>query len=127
MATLEQLPDDVTQGPTNYAVGTAMLGANDRVRVWEIKLAPGERCLFHCHRTSFYWVSHTDAVARVSFPDGTYHDYAHKAGEVTYVEVRAGEQVVQDLTNVGDTPLCITTVELLQNDTLFWRPLVHKD
>ena len=69
MAKLEQLPDDVTRGPANFAVGTAMLG----------------------------------------------------------VEVLAGEQAVHDLTNVGDTPLCVTTVELLQNDTLFWRPFVSKD
>jgi mannose-6-phosphate isomerase-like protein (cupin superfamily) len=122
MATLEQIPDDVEQGSTNFAVGTADLGANDRVRVWEIKIDPGERCPFHCHRTSYYWISHTDGVARVTFTDGSYEDYGHKAGEVTYIEVGKGEQLVHDLTNVGDTPLVFTTVELLNSDKLFWRP-----
>jgi beta-alanine degradation protein BauB len=117
------LPDDVTNGPRNFAIGTTLLGENDRVRIWEIKLAPGERHPFHCHRTSYYWVAHTDARIRATFLDGTVHDYEHRAGEVTYVEIPAGEQDVHDLANTGDTTLVTTTVELLQSDTLFWRPL----
>lgn len=117
-----QLHEDVAQGPTNYDVGTAQLGENDRVKVWEIKIGPGQRCPFHCHRTSYYWVAHTDGVARVTFTDGTYEDYPHKAGEVTYIEVAPDERLVHDLTNVGDTELVFTTVELLGSDKLFWRP-----
>jgi beta-alanine degradation protein BauB len=123
MASPDRLPADVAQGPTNFAVGTRLLGENDRVRVWEISLAPGERHLFHCHRTSYFWVAHTGAHVRVTSLDGTYHDYEHQAGEVTYLEIADGEQNIQDLTNTGDTPLHITTIELLHNDSLFWRPL----
>ena len=123
MAELDRLPDDVSEGPTNFAVGTKLLCENDRVRVWEISLGPGERHRFHCHRTSYFWVAHTGARVRVSFPDGTSHDYEHEAGEVTYLEVRSGEPNIQDLVNTGDTSLHLTTVELLHNDSLFWRPL----
>jgi mannose-6-phosphate isomerase-like protein (cupin superfamily) len=122
MSTTQQVPDDVAQGETNYEVGTALLGENDRVKVWEIKLDAGERCAFHCHRTSYYWISHVDGVARVGFTDGTSEDYPHKAGEVTYIEVEPGARLIHDLTNVGSTPLSFTTVELLQSDKLFWRP-----
>ena len=123
MPALDRLPDDVAEGPTNFAVGTKLLGENEHVRVWEIRVAPGERHRFHCHRTSYFWVAHAGARVRVTYPDGAYHDYEHQAGEVTYLEIAAGEQNVQDLTNTGDTPLRITTIELLQNDRLFWRPL----
>jgi hypothetical protein len=122
MATVERIPEDVAEGPTNYDVGTGLLAENERIRAWEIKLAPGERCPFHCHRTSYYWISHTDGVARVTFTDGTYEDYPHKAGEVTYIEVAPGQRFVHDLINVGDTPLFFSTMELLQGDKLFWRP-----
>jgi mannose-6-phosphate isomerase-like protein (cupin superfamily) len=122
MATTGQLHEDVGQGPTNYDVGTALLGGNDLVKVWEIKLEPGERCPFHCHRTSYYWISHVNGTARVTFTDGTHEDYPHQAGEVTYIEVPPGERLVHDLTNVGSTPLRFTTVELLGSDKLFWRP-----
>jgi hypothetical protein len=82
MASLDRLPDDVAAGPTNFDVGQKMLCENDRVRVWEISLAPGARHVFHCHRTSYFWVAHTGARVRVSYPDGAYHDYEHQAGEV---------------------------------------------
>ena len=123
MTGLDRLPDDVAEGPTNFAVGTNLLGENEWVRTWEINLAPGERHRFHCHRTSYFWVAHTGARVRVTFPDGTYHDYEHQPGEVTYLEVAEGETNIQDLVNTGDTPLHLTTVELLHNDSLFWRPL----
>jgi mannose-6-phosphate isomerase-like protein (cupin superfamily) len=122
MATIGGIEDDVAQGATNYDVGTGQLGENDRVKVWEIKIGPGERCAFHCHRTSYYWVAHTDGIARVTFTDGTFEDYPHRAGEVTFIEVPSGEHLIHDLTNVGETELVFTTVELLGNDKLFWRP-----
>jgi len=123
MAGSDALPDDVREGSTNFAVGMKLLGENEQVRVWEISLGPGERHVFHCHRTSYFWVAHTGARVRVMYPDGSSHDYEHQAGEVTYMEIAAGEQNVQDLTNTGDTHLHITTIELLGNDRLFWRPL----
>ncbi len=123
MDTLDRLPDDAADGPTNYDVGMRLLGENDRVRVWEISLAPGERHVFHCHRTSYFWVAHTGARVRVSYPDGSFHDYEHEAGEVTHMELAPGETNVQDLTNIGDTELHLTTIELVRNDRLFWRPL----
>jgi hypothetical protein len=123
MASLDRLPADAAEGPTNFAVGQRLLCENDRVRVWEISLAPGERHVFHCHRTSYFWVAHTAAKVRVTYPDATYHDYEHQAGEVTYMEIPEGERNIQDLTNTGDTSLHLTTIELLQNDRLFWRPL----
>ena len=123
MAAEDRLPDDVAEAASNFAVGTRLLGENDRVRVWEISLAPGERHTFHCHRTSYFWVAHTGARVRVTFPDGSFHDYEHQAGEVTYMEIGEGETNIQDLANTGEVPLHITTVELLGNDRLFWRPL----
>ncbi len=123
MSSLGRLPADVADGPTNFAVGQRLLCENDRVRVWEISLAPGERHVFHCHRTSYFWVAHTGASVRVSYPDGAYHDYEHQAGEVTYMEIPEGERNIQDLTNTGDTSLHLTTIELLHNDRLFWRLL----
>jgi beta-alanine degradation protein BauB len=123
MASLDRLPDDVAAGPSNFDVGTRLLCENDQVRVWEIGLAPGERHVFHCHRTSYFWVAHSGGQVRVGYPDGAYHDYEHQAGEVTYMEIPEGEQNIQDLTNTGDTSLHLTTIELLHNDHLFWRPL----
>lgn len=122
MTSAGQLPEDVAHGEANFDVGTALLGEGARVRAWEIELQPGERAPFHCHRSSYCWIAHGDGVARVGFTDGTYEDYVHQAGEVTFIEIPAGERWIHDLTNVGETPLSFTTLELLGGDRLFWRP-----
>src|SRR5579862_9874195 len=35
------------------SVGTAILHENDRVRVWEMRLEPGEACSLHKHRYDY--------------------------------------------------------------------------
>jgi hypothetical protein len=35
--------EEIAAAPTNRQVGTTLLFSNDRVNVWEILLAPGER------------------------------------------------------------------------------------
>jgi hypothetical protein len=39
------------------------------------------------------------------------------------MEIPERERNIQDLRNTGDTSLYLTTIELLHNDRLFWRPL----
>ena len=43
------------------------------------------------------------------------------------MEIPEGETNIQDLTNTGDTSLRLTTIELVQNERLFWRPLPAED
>jgi hypothetical protein len=51
----------------NGCVGTTLLSESDRVRVWIIRLAPGERIGFHRHVLDYFWTSVTGgAVASTS-------------------------------------------------------------
>ncbi len=52
--------------PTNPRVGTRLLLEDARMRVWEIRLAPGERLAFHRHVLDYFWtcVSGGDAISR---------------------------------------------------------------
>jgi mannose-6-phosphate isomerase-like protein (cupin superfamily) len=116
-------PTGADRGDANFQVGTRLVGESARARVWEIRLAPGERVPFHRHRSSYFWVVHEGSDARVGFEDGSGENFRHEQGEVTYIAITPGERVVHDLTNVGERPLVITTIELLQNDELFWKPV----
>jgi hypothetical protein len=117
----EELPADVEHAETNYAIGTSLLGGNGRVNLWDVQLEPGERSPFHCHRTSYLVITHQGGLARAGFADGGADVFPHHAGEVTYVQVKAGDRLIHDLTNVGETPLGFTIVELLDGDRLSWR------
>lgn len=85
------------------------------MRIWDIALAPGERLPFHRHRTSYFYRSHAAGLLRVRFPDGTESVYPTAVDEVYFHEIGAGDVVVHDLENVGETTVSFTTVELLRS------------
>src|SRR6202162_2414664 len=55
----------------NGRVGTRLLSETDRVRVWEIRLAPGERIGFHRHVLDYFWTAVTPGRARSHTQDGS--------------------------------------------------------
>jgi beta-alanine degradation protein BauB len=101
------------QGEQNSAVGTKLLLENDRVRIWEIRLEPGERAPFHWHTTPYFFVCVEAGRARTRFPNGFYVDDDNEVGETVFLDTDPAEPHVHDLENVGTTTLRFTTVELL--------------
>ena len=54
----------------NPCVGSSLLSENERVRVWEIRLRPGERIGFHRHVLNYFWTSVTGGRGRQHLMDG---------------------------------------------------------
>ena len=103
---------ELDAGPGNREVGTNLLLANDRVRIWDLDLQPGDRVPFHCHATPYFFVC-VDAGRAISrFPDGNAMTIDYDVGFTWFDEVDGGPEI-HDLENVGDTRLRFTTVELL--------------
>jgi hypothetical protein len=105
--------EELEAAPANYVVGTELLLENDRVRVWDITLAPGERTPFHCHRTTYFYRCESGGRWRLRTIEGEVIYGEDAAGEVTFHELRTGETLVHELANVGEAPLRYTTVELV--------------
>jgi quercetin dioxygenase-like cupin family protein len=97
----------------SFVVGTNLLFENERIRVWDITLAPGERLPFHRHRTSYFYRCESGGRLRVRTPEGDEAEYESPADEVHFHEIGADDLVVHDLENVGETTVRFTTVELL--------------
>jgi beta-alanine degradation protein BauB len=93
-------------------VGTRLLLENDRVRIWDLDLPPGERLPFHRHAVPYFFVCVDGGRAVSRFPDGNAITMDYDEG-FTWFDEMAGEPEVHDLENVGDTRLRFTTVELL--------------
>ncbi len=86
-------------------VGTRLLFENERVRVWDLALAPGEWLETHLHREDFLFVIAQGGHLRHADPDhpADSHEVRYEDGQVVFVE--AGEGVVHNrLTNIGDAP-----------------------
>jgi hypothetical protein len=99
----------------NGCVGHRLLSESDRVRVWEIRLKPGERIGFHRHVLDYFWTAVTAGRGRQRAHDGSTVEHAYAAGETRHEHHPAGHYKVHDLENIGDTDLIFTTVEFLDS------------
>jgi hypothetical protein len=104
----------------NGAVGDRLLSQSDRARVWSIRLAPGERIGFHRHVLDYFWTALTDGKARSHYGDGRVAETAYRAGDTQHFRFAAGEFMIHDLENIGETELAFMTVEFLDSAN---RPL----
>ena len=64
----------------NGCVGKRLLSENERVRVWDIRLAPGERFGFHRHVLDYFWSCSTGGKARAHLDDGTIVEHTYTPG-----------------------------------------------
>ena len=62
----------------NGCVGTTLLSESERVRVWIIRLAPGERIGFHRHVLDYFWTSVNGGRGRQHVHDGTTVEYSYQ-------------------------------------------------
>lgn len=96
-------------------VGSRLLSENDRVRVWEIRLAPGERFHAHRHVLDYFWTAVNAGRSRQHTADGTTREVSYAAGETRHFTFGAGEFLLHDIENAGSEDLVFTTVEHLDS------------
>lgn len=99
----------------NACVGTELLSETERVRVWSLSLAPGERIGFHRHVLDYFWTVLGDGRARSRYDDGRVVETDYRAGDTRHLSFREGEYMIHDLENIGDGVLAFTTVEFLDS------------
>ena len=99
----------------NPCVGTELVSESDRVRVWMIRLAPGQRVGFHRHVLDYFWTSVSGGRGRQHVHDGTTVEYTYAPGETRHEHYAAGQFKVHDLENIGDEDMVFMTIEFLQS------------
>ncbi len=95
-------------------VGTRLVLENERVRVWEVRLAPGEEGDIHRHDLDHLLVQVAgDRIAVVPEPDseGPFRQYL-EADVVPGAVVEVARGGVERARNVGNTPYVEVVVEL---------------
>ena len=88
--------------PPTDQVGTRVMFDNERVRVWDLALAPGESLEKHIHRTDYFFIVESGGLIRFSNPDdpSDYRDVQFQDEQVTFREVGSGK-IDNRLTNIG--------------------------
>lgn len=99
--------DETRYGP----VGTRVVFENERVRVWEIELQPGETLPMHFHELDYVVVALSDSPTAVEWEDGRREtNDRHTVGEITWRSAPHAHA----LTNVGTAPYRNRLIELKQ-------------
>jgi hypothetical protein len=105
---------DVVRDPSGAEVvlgeiGTSVLFENEYVRVWEVRLEPGETQAWHKHHHPYLVVGIETADNRMDFLDGSDARHMHEeSGHVVFRD--AGK--VHMLTNEGTTRYVNRLIEL---------------
>ena len=99
----------------NGCVGTQLLSETDQVRVWIIRLKPGERVGFHRHVLNYFWTSVNGGRARQHLMDGSIVELSYFPGETRHETYGPGEYKVHDLENLGDQDMIFNTIEFLDS------------
>ncbi len=99
----------------NGCVGTELLSETEKVRVWIIRLKPGERVGFHRHVLNYFWTSVNGGRGRQHLMDGSTVEHNYQPGETRHESYGPGEYKVHDLENLGDRDMIFNTIEFLDS------------
>jgi len=93
---------ETTMSEPTERVATHLLFENDRVRVWELALAPGESLEKHIHRLDYVILVESGGLLRSADPDepASQRDIPFVDNQVEFRQVGAGK-VDNRLTNIG--------------------------
>ena len=78
--------------------GYSLIMENEKVRVMEMKLKPGEKSTMHNHPNDHVVYVFKNAKFKLSFPDGNSNEFELKAGQALWIE--AGPHETE---NIGTT------------------------
>ena len=110
-------PNDFTEelraAPGNLDVGTRLWFENEAIRVWEVRLKPGERAPFHAHTRRYFWTVVDGGIGRQRTADGTMITREYNVGDTSYSEHSPEDVMIHDFENAGSTEVRFITVELL--------------
>lgn len=112
----DALRTEFEQAVGDGRVGKVLVSESDRVRVWSLRLEPGERIPFHQHVLDYFWTAVTPGRAVSHMQDGSTVEAVYAAGDTKHHHYGPGEYKIHDLENTGDEALVFTTVEFLDSD-----------
>ena len=103
--------DELAAAPNSHDIGTTLWFDNHHIRVFELRLEPGERAPFHIHDKEYFWTVVDEGKGLQHFRDGTWTTTDYALGDTAYRVHTPNEPLIHDLQNIGDTTLRFVTVE----------------
>src|SRR5437762_12662023 len=83
----EPFRGELATAEENHEIGTRVLFENDRIRVWDLSVDPGERLPFHCHTTTYFFTCVAGGRLINRFPDGNEVTLEMDDGDTWFTEI----------------------------------------
>jgi beta-alanine degradation protein BauB len=106
---MQALPHEPPYGP----IGTRIIYEDERLRVWEVEVAPGERQPLHEHTVPYIVICIEGGRNRITSLDGTVRETDEQPGDVVVLG-----PAIHELENIGTTLYQNRLIELKQVDAL---------
>jgi len=105
-------PAQIAAGRANDRIGTELVLETPQMRVWHLRLAPGEVAPPHRHDRSYFWTVLTDGRSRSDHDDGRSVETTYSAGDTRHFpDLTPQTGFVHNLTNIDDSEPVFVTVE----------------
>lgn len=111
----EKLDELLHQNISN-SLGDKLVFENESVKLWDLRLDPGERMPFRRHNTNYNWVCITGGLALSRHGDGKINMIKLDPGDTEYCEHK-GKDYVNDLENIGEHPIVVNILEYKETST----------
>jgi len=102
--------NELFQQEITDALGDRLIFEDERYKLWDLDLAPGERIPFRRHNADYGWVCPTGGLALSRYGHGKIDMIKLEPGDTQFFQYR-GKRYVNDLENIGEHPIRINILE----------------
>ncbi|MER3317133.1 hypothetical protein [Flagellimonas sp.] len=102
--------DELLHQEIKGSLSNRLVFENEVIKLWDLKLLPGERLNFRRHNTNYGWVCTTGGLVITRYGNGKIDMIKLNPGDTEYFENR-GKNYVNDLENIGEDTLVINILE----------------
>tara|TARA_E500000318_G_scaffold100033_1_gene102453 strand:+ start:3350 stop:3760 length:411 start_codon:yes stop_codon:yes gene_type:complete len=102
--------DELLHQEIKGSLSNRLVFENEVIKLWDLKLLPGERLNFRRHNTNYGWVCTTGGLVISRYGNGKIDMIKLNPGDTEYFENR-GKNYVNDLENIGEDTLVINILE----------------
>jgi len=102
--------DELLHQDIKESLSNRLVFENEAIKLWDLRLLPGERLNFRRHNTNYGWVCTTGGLVITRYGNGKIDMVKLNAGDTEYFE-NSGKSYVNDLENIGEDTLVINILE----------------
>jgi len=102
--------DELLHQEIKESLSNRLVFEDETIKLWDLRLLPGERLDFRRHNTNYGWVCTTGGLLITRYGNGKIDMVKLNQGDTEYFENR-GKSYVNDLENIGEDTVVINILE----------------